>query len=89
MALADLERSVLVNEMAHSLQAAMAIEELYRIAGRYAPGLFPGTSGALCVIDSSRNVIETMATWGDRSDCETCSRRKTAGASRRPRASGP
>lgn len=49
----------------------MAIEELYRIAGRYAPGLFPGTSGALCVIDSSRNVIETMATWGDRSDCET------------------
>ena len=70
IALADLERSALVNEMAHSLQAAMVIEELYRIVGRYAPRLFPGTSGALCVIDSSRNVIETTATWGDRSDCE-------------------
>jgi diguanylate cyclase (GGDEF)-like protein len=70
VALADLERSVLVNEMAHCLQAAMVIEELYRIVGRFAPRLFPGNSGALCVIDSSRNVIEAAATWGDISACE-------------------
>ena len=70
IATADLKRSVLVHEMAHCLQAAMAIEELYRIVGRFMPRLFPGESGALCVIDSSRNVVEAMAMWGDRCDCE-------------------
>jgi diguanylate cyclase (GGDEF)-like protein len=70
VALADLERSVLVNEMAHCLQAAMVVEELYRIVGRFAPRLFPGNSGALCVIDSSRNLIEAVAMWGDLSACE-------------------
>jgi len=69
-ALAGLERSALVNEMAHCLQAAMVTEELYRIVGRFAPRLFPQNSGALCVIDSSRNVIETAAAWGDSSACE-------------------
>ena len=70
IAQADLEQSVLVNEMAHCLQAAMVTEELYRIIGRFAPRLFPKHSGALCVIDSSRNVIEATATWGDSSACE-------------------
>lgn len=70
VAVADLERSVLVNEMAHCLQAAMVVEELYRIVGRFAPRLFPGNSGALCVIDSSRNLIEAVAMWGEMSACE-------------------
>jgi len=70
LALAGLEQSLLVNEMAHCLQAAMVTEELYRIFGRFAPRLFPRSAGALCVIDSSRNVIEATATWGDRSECE-------------------
>ena len=69
-ALADLERSALVSEMAHFLQGAMVIEELYRIVGRFAPRLFPRNCGALFVIDSSRNVIEAVATWGDSSACE-------------------
>jgi diguanylate cyclase (GGDEF)-like protein len=69
-ALADLERSVLVHEMAHFLQGAMVIEELYRIVASFAPRLFPRYSGALCVIDSSRNVIETTAIWGDSPACE-------------------
>jgi diguanylate cyclase (GGDEF)-like protein len=68
---ADLKKSVLINEMAHSLQAAVAIGELYRIVARFAPRLFPGNSGALYVIDSSRNVIEATATWGDSSACES------------------
>jgi diguanylate cyclase (GGDEF)-like protein len=69
-ALAHLERSSLVQEMAHALQRAMVIEELYRIVGNFAPRLFPGNSGALCVIDSSRNVIEMTAIWGDSATCE-------------------
>jgi len=69
-ALADLERSALVHEMAHFLQGATVIDELYRIVGSFAPRLFPLHSGALCVINSSRNVIETTATWGDSFACE-------------------
>lgn len=69
-ALADLERSSLVHEMARLLQGAMVIEELYRIVGNFASRLFPRSSGALCVIDSSRNVIETTAIWGDSSVCK-------------------
>jgi len=48
----------------------MVIEELYRIVGNFTSRLFPGSSGALCVIDSSRNVIETTAMWGDSSVCK-------------------
>jgi diguanylate cyclase (GGDEF)-like protein len=70
VAQAGLEQSLLVNEMAHCLQSAVVTEELYRIFGRFAPRLFPKHSGALCVIDSSRNVIESTATWGDSSACE-------------------
>ena len=69
-ALADLERSSLAHEMARLLQGAMVIEELYRIVGNFASRLFPGSSGSLCVIDSSRNVVETTAIWGDSSACE-------------------
>jgi diguanylate cyclase (GGDEF)-like protein len=69
-ALADLERNSLVHEMARLLQGAMLIEELYRIVGNFASRLFPGSSGALCVIDSPRNVVETTAIWGDSSVCK-------------------
>ena len=66
----ELEQSLLVNEMTHCLQAAMVTEELYRIVARFGPRLFSKHSGALCVIDSSRNVIEATATWGDSTTCE-------------------
>jgi diguanylate cyclase (GGDEF)-like protein len=56
--------------MARFLQGATVIEELYRIVGHFAPRLFPGSAGALCVIDSSRNVIQTTAIWGDSLACE-------------------
>jgi len=66
VALAGLEQSLLVNEMAHSLQAAMVTEELYRIFGRFAERLFPGKSGILYVIDSEKNVVEATSKWGER-----------------------
>jgi diguanylate cyclase (GGDEF)-like protein len=64
-ALADLKRNDLVHEMAHSFLAAMTVDDLYRIVSRFMPQLFAGTSGALCVIDSSRSAVEATATWGD------------------------
>ena len=69
-ALADLERSALVYEMTRLFQGANVVEELYRIVRRFAPRFFPGNCGALCVIDSSRNVIETTVIWGDSSACD-------------------
>jgi diguanylate cyclase (GGDEF)-like protein len=68
-ALADLERSSLTQEMARLLQGATVIEELYRTVGKFAPRLFPGSSGALCVIDSARNGIEMAAIWGESFTC--------------------
>ena len=51
--LTELQRSALINEMNHCLQAAMVTEEaLYRIVGRFAPRLFPRHSGALYVTNS-------------------------------------
>ncbi len=65
-AIADLEQSVLVNELAYCLQASMMAEDLCRIVARFAPRLFPRNSGALSVIDFSKNVVETTAVWGNR-----------------------
>ena len=67
---ADLDRSAMVNQMAHCLQSVMATEELYGIVGRFAPRLFPRSSGALCVLDSSKKVLEATATWGATSVCK-------------------
>lgn len=66
----DLERSVLINEMAHCFQTARVTGELHEIVGRFAPRLFPRHSGALCVIDPSGSLVEASATWGDTTACE-------------------
>src|SRR5205809_1062133 len=63
-ALVELEHNAQMNEMAHSLHTAMSAEELYEIVGRFALRLFPEYSGALYVIDASRNAVEASATWG-------------------------
>jgi diguanylate cyclase (GGDEF)-like protein len=69
-ALADIGRNNLINEMAHFLQAANTREELYKIVDRFGGRLFPENSGALCIIDSSKNVLEAVVAWGDASAFE-------------------
>jgi diguanylate cyclase (GGDEF)-like protein len=64
----DLQQSGLVHDMAHLFQAATVTEELYRIVESFAPRLFPGSSGALFVIDSSGEVVERTAVWGESAD---------------------
>ena len=68
-ALADVQQTLLANEMAHCLHSANTPEELYRIAECFVPRLFPGNSGSLWVMDSSEKVIEKVATWGGRVHC--------------------
>src|SRR2546430_1504417 len=40
------------------------------IVGGFGARVFPKSSGALCIIDSSKNLIEVVAGWGDSSAFE-------------------
>jgi diguanylate cyclase (GGDEF)-like protein len=66
IALAEVQQTLLANEMAHCLHAAGTTDELYRIAECFMPQLFPGKSGSLWVMDPSGKVIKKTATWGSR-----------------------
>ena len=55
----------LLGEMSDILQACLSIEEAYNaIAGLVQP-LFPNFSGGVFVINSSKQIVEAVATWGD------------------------
>jgi hypothetical protein len=40
-------------------------DEAYRLIADRARILFPGSCGALCMIASSRDLVEVMSTWGE------------------------
>jgi hypothetical protein len=54
----------LANEMADMLQACQASEEAYKAIGHFMPQLFPDDAGALYMLNNSRNLFETVASWG-------------------------
>jgi diguanylate cyclase (GGDEF)-like protein/PAS domain S-box-containing protein len=55
----------LLNEMGDILRACFTTEEAYSVIVRVAQQIFPAKVGALYVIGSSRNVVESAAVWGD------------------------
>jgi diguanylate cyclase (GGDEF)-like protein len=55
---------ILLNEMGDLLQSCSMAEEAYTIIGQYGERLFIEKSGALCMINSSRNIVETAVVWG-------------------------
>jgi len=55
----------LVSEMADHLHACMTREEAHQIIKRLAPRLFPEQSGALLLLNPSRNILETTVFWGE------------------------
>jgi diguanylate cyclase (GGDEF)-like protein/PAS domain S-box-containing protein len=54
----------LANEMGDMMQACQASEEAYGAIGYFMPRFFPGDSGALYLLNNSRNLFEAVATWG-------------------------
>ena len=46
------------------LQACQASEEAYKAIGHFLPRLFPDDAGALYMLNNSRNLFETVASWG-------------------------
>ncbi|MGL5192391.1 MAG: diguanylate cyclase [Chroococcales cyanobacterium] len=53
-----------LGEMNELLQACETLEEAYKAIGLKLPQLFPSCSGGLAAIDSFKNRVETVATWG-------------------------
>lgn len=57
----------LLNEMGEQLQSCQNIEEACKISVQYIKLICPLSSGALYIIKDSRNLAESVGTWGDNS----------------------
>ncbi len=55
----------LLNEMGDMLRACLTTEEAYTVIVRVAQQVFPVQMGALYVITPSRNLVESVALWGN------------------------
>jgi PAS domain S-box-containing protein len=55
----------LLNEMGDMLRACLTTEEAYNVIVRIAQQIFPVQVGALYVITSSRNLVESATVWGN------------------------
>ena len=54
----------LLNSTGELLQSCLTVGEAGKVVRRAASGLLPHTSGALCVINPSKNHVETVEAWG-------------------------
>lgn len=57
----------LLSKMSQMLQACQHDDEAKAVIGHFAPQLFPATIGAIYLINTSRNYVESIVAWG-----ETC-----------------
>ena len=62
--------SAKLTELVDILQSCQSVEEAYKIVGSTLPNLLSCPAGALCMISSSRNVVEAVCTWGDEASTE-------------------
>ncbi len=54
-----------MSEMTSLLQTCMGPEEAYRVVEAVGRQMFPGASGALGVMNTSRDLVEVVAAWGE------------------------
>jgi len=55
----------IINYMSEQLQSCLTCAEAYPIIAQHTQDLFPAVSGALFVLDTTHNLIEGVATWGE------------------------
>ena len=60
------DKMILLNEMGDLLQSCSTAEEAYTIIREYGERLFLEESGAICMINNSKNIVETAVVWGQR-----------------------
>jgi diguanylate cyclase (GGDEF)-like protein len=68
-----LQDSAKLTELVDIFQSCQTIEEAYRITEDALQGILEARSGALCITSSSRNVVESVAAWGELSTERTFS----------------
>jgi diguanylate cyclase (GGDEF)-like protein len=51
--------------MGELLQSCLTFQEAGEVINKTVPRLLPGTAGALCLINPSKNLVETVMTWGE------------------------
>jgi diguanylate cyclase (GGDEF)-like protein/PAS domain S-box-containing protein len=57
----------MIQEMGEVLQVCQTFEEIHDAIAHFAPKFFPGFTGALYMINSSKDIFEMVATWGETS----------------------
>lgn len=58
------ERSEL-NRLADLFQSCQGVDEAFKVVAAFGPRLFESRPGALCLTNSSRTLVETVARWND------------------------
>jgi diguanylate cyclase (GGDEF)-like protein/PAS domain S-box-containing protein len=58
------EESITLAQLGELLQTCITEEEAHNVVGQFARTFFPDESGAVCIIKASRNLVETVASWG-------------------------
>ncbi len=61
----ETESGKLLNDLQANLQICVNPPEAYEVLGSYAQKFIPGSAGAVFAIDSTRNLMGVMASWGD------------------------
>lgn len=56
----------LINELNSYLQVCRSLKETHAIVHYYAKRIFTDQTGALYLFDDNRNMVEAVATWGDK-----------------------
>ena len=58
------QENATLKEMGDLLQTCLAVEEAYKVVNQFAERLFPGSSGALYVLDDPNELLEAVVVWG-------------------------
>jgi len=61
----ETESGKLLNDLQDHLQICVNAPEAYEVLGGYAQKIVPNSAGAVFAIDSSRNLMGVMSSWGD------------------------
>lgn len=62
-----LDESAVMLELGELLSACRTVSEANRVVADFGPRLFAGSSGAVCILAESQNLLEPVAHWGSAS----------------------
>jgi diguanylate cyclase (GGDEF)-like protein len=59
------DETSMIRNMSDFLETCLTSEEAFQVIRQAAEKLFPSESGALCMLNASRSLLEPVASWGD------------------------